>query len=262
MAVTTPIERSVGWALLALVTLGSVTAIAADVTDSAEPTSTTETTGGADGSAPSESGTDSGADSGGTGLRSFTIAAAGELLIHEAVAGTAAVPGGWDFSPMLASVAPILGSADLAICHVESPMSRDNSSLSYYPIFNVPMELASAIAVAGFDTCSLASNHALDTGRNGVDGTLEALDAVDVRHAGMARSTREAETPTIISINGVAVAHLSYTYAFNGGDAPADEPYLSNLIDEGSILSAAALAKAAGAEFVVVSLHWGVEDLL
>ena len=57
----------------------------------------------------------------------------------------------------------------------------------------------------------------------------------------------------------MTVAHLSYTYAFNGGDAPADERYLSNIIDEGSILRAAAVAKAAGAEFVVVSLHWGAE---
>ena len=63
----------------------------------------------------------------------------------------------------------------------------------------------------------------------------------------------------MISVNDVTVAHLSYTYAFNGGDAPADEEYLSNIIDERSILSAAALAKAEGAEFVVVSLHWGTE---
>lgn len=258
MADTTPIERSVGWVLFALLSLGSVAAIAADVADSTGSASTTETVGGSDG-APDGSGATDESGSDPVGLRSFTIAAAGELLIHEAVAGAAATPEGWDFSPMLASVAPILSSADLAICHVESPMSRNNSSLSYYPIFSVPNELATAISGAGFDTCSLASNHALDTGRNGVDGTLDALDAVNVRHAGMARSSREAEATTMISVNDVIVAHLSYTYAFNGGDAPAGEEYLSNLIDEGSILSAAAVAKAEGAEFVVVSLHWGTE---
>jgi poly-gamma-glutamate synthesis protein (capsule biosynthesis protein) len=75
----------------------------------------------------------------------------------------------------------------------------------------------------------------------------------------MARSEGEADTPTVIDVNGVKVAHLSYTYEFNGGDPPADEPYLANLIDEGSILSEAALAKEGGAEFVVVSLHWGTE---
>jgi poly-gamma-glutamate synthesis protein (capsule biosynthesis protein) len=234
-----------------LLTVGSAAAIASDVDWADDPSSSAETT--ADPAATEVS--DDVAD----GPRSFTIAASGELLIHESLADAAVTVDGWDFSPMLASVAPVVGAADLAICHIESPMSPDNSALSYYPAFNVPNQLAQAIADTGYDTCSVASNHALDTGRNGVEGTLGALDAVGVVHAGMARSEGEADTPTVIDVNGVKVAHLSYTYEFNGGDPPADEPYLANLIDEGTILSEAALAKEGGAEFVVVSLHWGTE---
>jgi len=251
MATASPIERSVGWALFGLLTLGSAAAIAADVDVPSDRTSSAETT--ADPAA-----TD-GADATTDGPRSFTIAASGELLIHQSVADAAVTADGWDFSPMLASVAPIVAAADLAICHVESPMSPDNKALSYYPAFNVPNQLAQAIADTGYDTCSVASNHALDTGRNGVEGTLDALDEAGVRHAGMARSEGEAATPTVIDVNGVKVAHLSYAYGFNIGDPPADEPYLANLIDEGAILSDAASAKAGGAEFVVVSLHWGTE---
>ena len=257
MAIASPLERSVGWALLGLISLGSVASIAADMTDD-DSSSATETSGSDDQVEDPAAG-DPSVEAPESTLRSFTVAAAGELLIHEAVAGAAVTPAGWDFSPMLAGVAPVIAQADLAICHVESPMSRDNTSLSYYPVFNVPNELAAAIAAAGFDTCSLASNHALDTGTNGVVGTLEALDAVNVRHAGMARSAREAEAPTIIDVNGVNVAHLSYTYGFNGGDLPPEEPYLSNLLDEGTVLSEAALAKAAGADFVILSVHWGTE---
>lgn len=251
MATTSPIERSVGWALMGLLTIGAVAAIAADVDGADNPASSAETTTDPAATEPSDEVAD--------GPRSFTIAASGELLIHEAVADAAATADGWDFSPMLASVAPIVSAADLAICHVESPLSPDNTSLSYYPAFNVPNQLAQAIADTGYDTCSLASNHALDTGRNGVEGTLDALDQAGVRHAGMARSEAEAGATTMIDVNGVKVAHLSYAYGFNGGDAPVDEPYLANLIDEGSMLSDAALARAGGAEFVVVSVHWGTE---
>jgi poly-gamma-glutamate capsule biosynthesis protein CapA/YwtB (metallophosphatase superfamily) len=243
-----------------LLTLGSLAAIGADVFDGRRSGADTLTSGAesgaGDGTASEEA---DGAGGGSAEPRSFTIAATGELLIHESVAAAAATGGSWDFSPMLSSVAPMIGSADLAICHIESPLSPDNSSLSYYPAFSVPRELARAIADTGYDTCSLASNHALDTGSNGVVGTLTALDDVNVRHAGMARSAGEAETPNLIEVGGVTVAHLSYTYGFNGGDLPAEEPYLSNVIDEEAILSAAAQARDQGAEFVVVSLHWGTE---
>ena len=46
---------------------------------------------------------------------------------------------------MFKRVAPIISGADLAICHLETPLSADNSVLEYYPTFQVPYELADAI---------------------------------------------------------------------------------------------------------------------
>ena len=103
---------------------------------------------------------------------------------------------------MFAQVAPVLRAADLAICHVETPMSPDNRQLSTYPLFSVPNQLADAIAYAGYDTCSLASNHSLDSGLRGVVGTIEALDRVGVAHTGMARSPAERARLNLIDVNG------------------------------------------------------------
>ena len=191
--------------------------------------------------------------------RSFTIAATGDLLIHESVANAAATGDGWDFGPMFSLVAPVLSEADLAVCHVESPMSPDNTNLAYYPAFNVPNQLAEAIATAGYDTCSLASNHSTDTGTRGVAGTVEALDAAGVAHSGMARTPAERDRLNLVDANGVAVAHLSYTYGFNAGELAADRSHLANVIDADAIESEARRARAAGAEFVIVSLHWGTQ---
>jgi hypothetical protein len=56
------------------------------------------------------------------------------------------------------------------------------------------------------------------------------------------------------------VGHISYTYGTNGIPAPSDKPWAVNLIDDGdAILADAAWARAHGAEFVIVSLHWGTE---
>ena len=75
----------------------------------------------------------------------------------------------------------------------------------------------------------------------------------------MARSAAERAETTLYDAGGIPVAHLSYRYGFNGFTVPADMPWLVNSIDVDVIASDAAAARAAGAEYVVVSLHWGVE---
>ncbi len=257
-----PGERRASWVLFLalLVVVGAL--FVPDRGGSSRVRTAGGATGSSSGAAPG--GGDAGAD--GTpidasgGARSFVIAATGDLLVHESVALSAATGDGtWDFRPLFGPVAPVLREADLAVCHVESPLSPDDTDLSYYPVFNVPNELADAIADAGYDTCSLASNHSLDTGETGVRGTLEALDRVGVAHHGMARSADERADPNLIEVAGVTVAHLSYAYGFNTGPLPADAPWLANLIEVSTIAADAAAARHAGAEFVVVSLHWGTQ---
>ncbi len=68
-----------------------------------------------------------------------------------------------------------------------------------------------------------------------------------------------APLPTPFTVNGVVVAHLSYTFSFNGVHVPAAELWRSNLIDPARIVADAAAERAAGAEYVIVSLHAGDE---
>ncbi len=55
------------------------------------------------------------------------------------------------------------------------------------------------------------------------------------------------------------VAHLAYTYDTNGFPLPDGQPWAVNLIDEATVLADARAARRAGADVVVVSLHWGTE---
>lgn len=194
--------------------------------------------------------------------RRFTLVATGDLLLHDEVMAAVATPaGGYDFRPQFTDVKPILSAADLAVCHMEVPLGRSGEPVRGYPVFLGPPQFAAAVADAGYDACSTASNHALDNGSGGVASTLDALDAAGVRHAGTARSAREAATPTIVEAGGVRVGLLSYTYGLNGYELPAGQPWLVNLIDPARVRADARAARAAGAEFVVASLHWGDEDV-
>ncbi|HEX9260832.1 MAG TPA: CapA family protein [Acidimicrobiales bacterium] len=197
--------------------------------------------------------------------RSFTVAATGDILLHKTVWSAAARYGRasaqrFDFRPMFAEVRPVLSAADLAICHLETPIAPAFAPLSSYPSFGVPAEIAQAIAWAGYDRCSTASNHSLDRGKPGIDRTLDVLDAQGVGHSGTARNAAEA-APQVFEVNGVRVSHLSYTYWFNGYRLWKDQPWRANQIDPARIVADAATARSLGAEYVIVSLHWGTEGL-
>jgi poly-gamma-glutamate synthesis protein (capsule biosynthesis protein) len=195
--------------------------------------------------------------------RALTLAVSGDVLPHTQIWRAAQQWGRgsgqpFDFRPMFSNIAPVVTAADLAICHLETPIAPAGEALSTFPRYGVPAQIVDAVAAAGYDRCSTASNHSLDRGVAGIEATLANLDRVGLGHSGTARSPAEAALH-LFAVNGVAIAHLSYTFSFNGLRLPADEAWRANLIDVDRILADAHAARVAGAELVLVSLHWGNE---
>lgn len=164
---------------------------------------------------------------------------------------------GYDYDPMFARLRSLISSVDVAICHLETPLTGPGLGVSDYPRYVVPHQLAGAIRRAGYDGCSTASNHVLDAGTLGVKTTLARLDRLGLRHAGSARSPEERWRTTRYRVGDLVLAHLSFSASFNG-HVPA-APWQANRIDPVRILSDARLARQRGADAVVVSLHWGTE---
>lgn len=192
----------------------------------------------------------------------FTLLATGDVLPHGEIirrSGDDAHGDGHDFRAMFAGVKPVVSGADLAICHMETIYGRDGGPFTGYPSFKSPPQVAAALKDAGYDSCSTASNHTLDDGADGVRRTLGAMDAVGLRHAGSARSAAEASRVTLLRAGPAKVAQLSYTYGTNGIPLPGKAPWTVNLIDREKILTDARSARRAGADVVVVSIHWGTE---
>ncbi len=279
-------QRLVIWSLFAVIVAASAAALFAqpdpvdpagvsvgtdrDARSSADADTSDPATGDPDSGDPDAAdgqidGDDQGDGAGQGSGTGFTLAVAGDTLVHESVAASAALgtPGEttqYDFDPLLAEVTDIISGADLALCHMETPLSATNTDLSYYPAFRVPNQIADAVAHAGFDGCSTASNHAFDAGPEGVASTRAQLTRAGLTAVGTARSAAEAEAPTLYEVNGITVGHLSSTYALNEGyEAPAGQEWMVEITESTRLLSQAAALKAAGAEFVVLSIQWGVE---
>ncbi|MEU1308208.1 CapA family protein [Streptomyces cinnamoneus] len=194
----------------------------------------------------------------------FTLVATGDVLPHDSVIRQAREDGersgtGHDFRPMLAGVRHVVSGADVAICHMETVYGEEKGPFSGWPAFVSPPHVARALKETGYDSCSTASNHTLDAGQDGVRRTLDAMDAVGLRHAGSARSAAEGARVNLLQAGPARVAQLSYTYATNGIPVPQGRPWTVNLISKDRILADARAARKAGADVVAVSLHWGTE---
>ncbi|MFI8302517.1 CapA family protein [Streptomyces sp. NPDC085927] len=201
------------------------------------------------------------------GGRSFTVAATGDVLIHpelvEQAAKDAKVTGkgekGLDFGPLLAGVKPVISKADLAICHMETPVGKPEGPFEGYPEFLVPPQVLTSLKDVGYDTCSTASNHTFDHGMDGVRRTLDAMDDVGLGHTGSARSVKESKRINIRDVEGVKVAHLSYSWESFVHPVPEKQSWAFNGTDLAAIKKAETEARDQGAEVVLLSIHWGAE---
>jgi poly-gamma-glutamate synthesis protein (capsule biosynthesis protein) len=199
--------------------------------------------------------------------RSFTVAAAGDVLIHPELVDQAAKDAkktgegeaGLDFGPLLAGIKPVISKADLAICHMETPVGKPRGPFEGYPEFLVPPQILTSLKDVGYDTCSTASNHTYDHGLGAVRRTLNAMDKAGLGHTGSARTPEEAQRINIRDVNGVKVAHLSFSWMSFLNPTPEKEKWAFNQIGTDAIKDAEARAREKGAEVVILSVHWGLE---
>lgn len=200
--------------------------------------------------------------------RTFTVAAVGDFLSEGLVNTQAArwAPPGvrYDYEPLLRPVEPLVRFADLAICHMETPISPPGAKVGGVGkgpygtnLIAAAWESAADLRRVGFDRCSTASNHAYDLGTTGISTTLQDFDRVGITYNGTARTTSEARVRLLV-VQGVKVAHLSYARNSNVG-FPADPWRLNRAVTATQVLADVATARRLGAEVVIVSLHVYVE---
>lgn len=201
-----------------------------------------------------------------TAPASFTVVTSGDILLHERLWTQAKADGTndvWNFLPQLEGISSITKTADLALCHLETPIANKNENYSGYPVFNSPPEILTAVKELGFDMCDQASNHSLDKGFAGIERTLNKLDEINIPHTGTARTPEEAAKPLVLDlpINGkiFKIGIIAYTYGFNGFTRDDDKLWSANQIDPEAMIAEAKSARNAGAQFVIAKIHWGTE---
>jgi poly-gamma-glutamate capsule biosynthesis protein CapA/YwtB (metallophosphatase superfamily) len=188
---------------------------------------------------------------------------AGDVLLHDYFCKAFATPGGYDFSPVFGHIAPYIQAADLAVCNLEAPVDAygGDVKLSSFPRFNAPFEILPALKAAGFDVLLTANNHAFDQGFDGMAKTIGNITAAGLGYVGTYRTEAERKTPFVREINGIRIGIVAYTQWDNGlRDRDFAMPMFA--MDQAgfdAIKQDIDACKDAGADVVVLTLHWGEE---
>lgn len=151
-----------------------------------------------------------------TGKDSITLVAVGDIRLARK-----------DYKLSFKKVANIIRTADISFFHcgtiyadngIHSPMPsyqrawRDREGNFAKPTPNDPSNM-SALTLAGFNVCSLATNQSLDWGIDALAQCSDRLQAMGIAVCGFGRDISEARRPAIVETNGVKVAFLGYLSA-------------------------------------------------
>ncbi len=190
-----------------------------------------------------------------------SILMVGDILLHDPVEASACDENGqYDFDFIFDDTREYIKAADIAIVNQEVIIGGEKLGVSGYPAFNAPYEVADALVDAGFDVCCHATNHALDKGAKGVKNTLSNWKSKypDITIAGINESAEEQDSIREVSVSGINIAILNYTYGTNGIPMPGDMPYAVDMLNEAEVVEDLKKAEKT-ADFTIVCPHWGTE---
>lgn len=186
----------------------------------------------------------------------------GDALIHSAVYEDARQSDGtYDFTSMLSSIKPISSKYDLAYYNQETILGGKDLGYSNYPRFNSPQEVGDAFVDAGFNLVSLATNHTMDKGEQGVLNSVsywKTKSGVVSSGQWSSDEERNQSITAIHEVNNIKYAFISYTIWTNGLNTPTGKEYLNNVYSEEKA-KADIDAVRDKVDFVIVAMHWGTE---
>jgi Bacterial capsule synthesis protein PGA_cap len=192
--------------------------------------------------------------------QSVTFAFGGDVHFEGGLRGKL----GADPQGVLAPIAPVLSAADVAVVNLETAITERGAPQLKEFTFRTPPAALAALGAAGVDAVSLANNHGLDYGPDGLADSL-AAKAVTPSPAviGIGANAAEAFTPWRLEVKGQRIAVIAATQVIDGNLIPGwtatDTQGGVASAKEVDRLLAAVQAVRLDSDTVVVFVHWGTE---
>jgi poly-gamma-glutamate synthesis protein (capsule biosynthesis protein) len=116
----------------------------------------------------------------------------------------------WPIYPR--GIRDVLDAADLALVNLECPFTERGEKLPKNFNFRARPELVKILQQASVDVVTLANNHLMDYGPDGLTDTIKTLDAAGIAWFGAGEHEKNARRPLVIKRNGVRIGFIGYYF--------------------------------------------------
>lgn len=184
------------------------------------------------------------------------ITAVGDIMLAGRAAPTLKAKG-YDYA--FAGTVAELRKGDILVGNLEAPLAVGGQEFVEKKFrFKTRPQAADALKRVGFSVLTLANNHMMDYGAEGLAETLANLDRVGISHSGAGATLPEARRETVVTVKGKNVAFLAYSLTY-------PEEFFATSARPGTALGLDSRVREdvsrvrPAVDYVVVSFHWGAE---
>lgn len=166
----------------------------------------------------------------------------------------------------LGPVAGLMRASDLTIVNLECAITATGNRWRGAPkafYFGAPPQAVRSLTGAGVDMVSLANNHVLDFGVEGLRDTLRQLHLYGIRYAGAGPDIDEASSPMLVDCRGMKFGMAAFSDHQPDFAAGKNRPGIAYLDFDDEFAAVSVLRKVleplrqAGVDWPILSLHWG-----
>ena len=204
--------------------------------------------------------------------RTARISAVGDILCQMDMIDDAKTSDGYDFSHMFTEISKFVKNSDIAIGTLETNFV--DGKYSGVGKYNSPIEFLKAVKDSGIGLVSLAHNHVLDYGTQGLETTISKIKEQNIEITGIKENSERTNeqdentldeekqenpdfTGNIKEINGIKVAFLGYTYGLsNENEVNEEEKKKANIYSEELAKKDIEYAKQSS-NYIIAIMHWG-----
>ena len=120
-----------------------------------------------------------------------------------------------NFYPQFAACKHLFDNSNYVVGNLETPIVPSRPTTEFDIRFNSSVEFLEAIKDLGIDFVSLANNHILDQGIDGLIETIKYVEQQGLNYSGAYKDVYDSENIFVKEINGIRLAILCFTFGTN-----------------------------------------------
>ncbi len=205
-------------------------------------------------------------DIAGSSGEEISIVAVGDIMLGHGVE-TIIRQKGPDY-PFI-NVRSALQQSDLVFGNLEAPLTKETDQVvwDYSKVVSDPIKVdgrivgtsiycranptaVKGLVYAGFDVLSIANNHIMDFGRNGLSDTVALLQEHGIQYMGAGKDLETARKPVIIDCKGIRVGFLAFGSVYSARRNRAGVAPIEYAVNDTRKLKE-------NADIIIVSIHQG-----